>query len=215
VSDDVPPANTPLQITWNEYESFRSALRALLQLGPEPLAQLARDDIIDYPVPETLEARSVPTPAPVIAFLQFLRSALSQYESVDQLIADLRGLAERDGSVEARKVDELESVLRELLPQSPDEARSRIREWAQYSVNPVLVSVQGAVDLRTVQDLAGELRFVPLAHMRFTFDEPVGGGNDVVVFQTSPEGIRMIERELARVKTLLDRAVSTLGDRAF
>jgi hypothetical protein len=91
VSDDVPPANTPLQITWNEYESFRSALRALLQLGPEPLAQLARDDIIDYPVPETLEARSVPTPAPVIAFLQFLRSALSQYESVDLSLSPICG----------------------------------------------------------------------------------------------------------------------------
>jgi hypothetical protein len=207
---------TPLETTWNEHETFRDAVRIALGWDPNNVARLTITSVQDFPdvAPELNELG--PQPEQVLAVVNYLSGILYAYPSVDVLLADLRDLvvAEQDG--DTADVEALTTAIRHLLPASPDVARQLIRQAWEHSANPYLSGVQGVVDFRAIKEAhTGDIKFVPVGHLRLVLDEPAHSHPDVIVFQVAPSELEVLAAEIDRMMILMREAEEAIGESIF
>ena len=208
--------STPLETTWNEHESFRDAVRIASGWDPGDLAQLTIAHVQEFPdvAPELNELG--PQPEQVLAVVNYLSGILYAYSSVDDLFADLRNLVGAEQGFDVAAVEAMTAAVRHLLPASPDVARHLIRQAWEHSANPYLSGVQGVVDFRAIKEAhTGDIKFVPLGHLRLVLDEPAHGHPDVIVFQVAPSELEVLAAEIDRMMTLMREAEDAIGESIF
>ncbi len=171
-----------------EIASFRAAFGAFLIADEAEVVDAGRQGTD----PETL-ASLEPSSADIVGVLQVLREIV-QNEGIELLVADL------EQQLNPPEVDKVRRVITRLGFAQVD-PRDALITRAENSYLPVVTFLTATTDYRVValEDAEGP-ELVPVTIVRMSFDEPIGGGSNAIVFQLRSDEFRLIQAELAKVE---------------
>jgi hypothetical protein len=210
---DKSEVRAAFRAAWDESESFRSSVEALLALPPERLRALLPNgpDMLEGPLKNQTEADALSVVAWMIGWVD----ASAPKGALSGLLGEL--VAEKAPTLQSA-FEQLRPELDRILFRSPDEELALLVENAEHAILPTLQSLSTAIDLRLVElpsaqsPGSGAIDFIPVVQVRFTFDEVVGG-NRSIAFQLPSTVLEELGVELARLSDSLQQLNVRFGNR--
>ena len=195
--------------TWESFDSFRDAVRALLGLGPDAILRW-------YPPGEFASSRPVNLENGdmlAVSVITWIRGNLEEVRA-EQLLDEFADVINAEEPELVESFASLRPELERILYESPADESKRVFRNLETAIVPNLVGVDSAVDLRVyrarMHEDPSQTGLVPVTLLRLAFDEPLGG-SVALAFQVSRSVLRQLADEIELCERDIDDFLGEAG----